>query len=30
LEITAETAVPRWHGEKMDESVAVEMLLECE
>ena len=30
LRITADTAVPQWHGERMDNSVAVEMLLECE
>jgi hypothetical protein len=30
LRITPETAVPRWHGEKMDYSVGVEMLLDCE
>ena len=30
LEITADTAVPRWHGERMDCSVAVDMLLQCE
>jgi hypothetical protein len=30
FEITADTAVPHWHGERMDNSVAVDMLLECE
>ena len=30
LRITPETAVPRWHGEKRDYSVGVEMLLQCE
>ena len=30
LKVTADTAVPRWHGERMDNSVAVDMLLECE
>jgi hypothetical protein len=30
LEITPETAVPQWHGEKMDCAEAVDMLLGCE
>lgn len=30
LGITADTAVPEWYGDRMDESVAVEMLLGCE
>jgi len=30
LEITPETAIPQWHGEQMDNEVAVEMLLQCE
>ena len=29
LEITAETSVPRWGGEKMDYGTAVDMLLGC-
>jgi len=27
---SAETPVPRWHGEQMDDWVAVDMLLQCE
>jgi hypothetical protein len=27
LEITPETPIPQWHGEKMDHATAVEMLL---
>jgi hypothetical protein len=27
LEITPETSVPQWHGERMDNETAVEMLL---
>jgi len=30
LIITPETAIPQWHGEHMDHSTAVEMLLGCE
>ncbi|MGB5292075.1 MAG: DUF222 domain-containing protein, partial [Lysobacterales bacterium] len=30
LNITSETPVPRWHGEQMDNWVAVDMLLQCE
>jgi len=30
LKITTDTAVPQWHGERMDNSVAVDMLLQCE
>ena len=30
LNITSETPVPRWHGEQMDDWVAVDMLLQCE
>ena len=30
LNITPETSVPEWHGERMDNSTAVEMLLQCE
>jgi hypothetical protein len=30
LEITADTAVPQWYGDRMDNSVAVDMLLQCE
>ncbi|MFC1778108.1 hypothetical protein ACFL3I_12340, partial [Pseudomonadota bacterium] len=30
LKITPDTAIPQWHGERMDNSVAVDMLLECE
>ena len=29
LEITPETAIPLWRGERMDHGVAVDMLLEC-
>ena len=27
LRITPETSIPRWHGERMDHSTAVEMLM---
>jgi len=30
LNITPETSVPEWHGEQMDDGVAVDMLLQCE
>ena len=30
LSITPETSVPEWHGEQMDNGVAVYMLLQCE
>ena len=30
LEITPETSIPQWHGEQMDDWVAVDMLLQCE
>jgi hypothetical protein len=30
LNITSETPIPQWHGEQMDDSVAVDMLLQCE
>jgi hypothetical protein len=30
LHITPETAVPQWHGEQMDNGIAVDMLLQCE
>jgi hypothetical protein len=30
LKITPETSVPEWHGEKMDNGTAVDMLLWCE
>ena len=30
VEITPDTAVPQWHGEKMDHGTAVDMLLQCE
>jgi len=28
--ITPGTSVPEWHGEQMDDGVAVDMLLQCE
>ena len=28
--ITPETSVPEWHGEQMDNGVAVDMLLQCD
>jgi hypothetical protein len=30
LKITPETSVPQWYGDKMDNGVAVDMLLQCE
>ncbi len=30
LKITPNTSIPNWHGEQMDNAVAVDMLLECE
>ena len=30
LNITPETSIPQWHGEQMDNGVAVDMLLQCE
>ena len=30
LEITPETSIPRWGGERMDNETAVDMLLECQ
>ena len=30
LKITPKTSIPNWHGEQMDNAVAVDMLLECE
>ena len=30
LKITPKTSIPNWHGEQMDNGVAVDMLLECE
>jgi len=30
LEITPNTSIPQWHGEKMDHGTAVDMLLWCE
>ena len=30
LDITPETPIPQWHGEQMDDGMAVDMLLQCE
>jgi hypothetical protein len=30
LDITPKTSIPDWHGEQMDQWVAVDMLLQCE
>ena len=30
LKVTPKTSIPDWHGEQMDNAVAVDMLLECE
>ena len=30
LKITPDTSIPQWYGDNMDNSVAVDMLLQCE
>ena len=30
LELTPQTSIPQWYGDKMDHGMAVDMLLECE